>query len=162
MSFSNRDSALKLAPYNPSVAFTIPCIGHTLQHHFAAPCYDAGILGRDYNDGSHRVRRVCGTCMGRNKPCEDPIHLQIGRTDGFHRKDLVKQHSCKFHSSISPWILISSFRGDLQHDHFQWLSLTVQTHCFNIPSSGSLKTYNSQELLPDGVQGPCSNREQIN
>lgn len=118
MSFSVKDSALNLVLYNPPAAFTIPCIGHALQRDFAAPCYNASILWRDYNDGSRRVRRVYGTCVGRKKPREASAHLQTARTDTSQAKDLVKRRSCKLHSSTSPWILISSLRGDLQHGHF--------------------------------------------
>lgn len=111
MSFSVKDSALKAVPCNPAAAFALPCIGHTLQHDFTAPSYNTGILWRDDNDGSHGVRRVHGTCMGRKKPREDSLHPRTARTDTLWVKELVKQHSCKLHSSTSPQILISSLRG---------------------------------------------------
>lgn len=139
MSFSVKDSALKLVPYNPA-AFTIPCVGHTLQRDFTFPCYNACILWRDYNDGSHGVRRVCGTCTGSKKPCEDSVHLQTARTDMFQAKDLIKRHSCKFHSSTSPWILISSLRGDLQHDHSRWLSLYCTNTLFQYTQLGIIQS----------------------
>lgn len=66
MSFQIKDRPLKLVTYNPT-AFTVPCIGHTFQGNFTAPCYDASILWRDYNDRSRGVRRVYGICMGRKK-----------------------------------------------------------------------------------------------
>lgn len=164
MSFPIKDRPLKLVAYNPT-AFTVPCIGHTFQGNFTAPCYDASILWRDYNDGSHGVRQVYGICMGRKE-----IYLWILYTSA-NRKDwnISGKGSCQVTQlqislfSLSTPFLISSLKGDLQHDHFWWLSLYCTNTLFQYTQLGIIQnTHSSPELLPDGVQRPFSNRKQIN
>lgn len=147
MSFSVKDSALKRVPYHP-VACTVPCVGHTLQRDLAAPRYGAGVPRRDDDDGSRGVRRLCGTCVGRRKPREDSVHLPTARTDTFQAKDLIKRHSCKFHSSTPPRILISSLRGDLQHDYFRWLSLYCTNTLFQYTQPGIIHSTQLTRTTP--------------
>lgn len=115
-------------------------------------CGGMTMMGAVVSDGSVApvwAERATSECL---------IHPQTARTKSPQVKDLVEWHSCKFHSSTSAWILISSLKGDLQHDRFQWLSLYCANTLFQYPQLGIIQnTHNSQNYS----QMECRGHSQI-